>query len=88
MGKHFTEEQEKEIYNTFFQLGKKYAIELMYKYGAKAKDKYVKARLRGILKHYNCNMNKKPRKPGSGRSRKVKEQDINWDIFTREDLIE
>ncbi|VEU72546.1 Uncharacterised protein [Mycoplasmopsis gallopavonis] len=33
-------------------------------------------------------MNKKPRKPGTGRSRKVKEQDINWDIFTREDLIE
>ncbi|WP_129724561.1 IS3 family transposase [Mycoplasmopsis gallopavonis] len=88
MGKHFTEEQEKEIYNTFFQLGKKDAIELMYKYGAKAKDKYVKARLRRILKHYNCNMNKKPRKPGTGRSRKVKEQDINWDIFTREDLIE
>ncbi|VEU72859.1 hypothetical protein [Mycoplasmopsis gallopavonis] len=33
-------------------------------------------------------MNKKPRKPGNRKPKKAKEQDINWDIFTREDLIE
>ncbi|WP_165260987.1 hypothetical protein [Mycoplasmopsis gallopavonis] len=42
MSKNLQKNKKKEIYNTFFQLGKKHAIELMYKYGSKTKNNYVK----------------------------------------------
>ncbi|WLP85478.1 hypothetical protein [Mycoplasma seminis] len=63
------------------KFGKNQAISLMYKYGSKAKNDSINKRFWKIIKHYNFNMNKKPRKPGSGRPKKVKETEINWDIF-------
>ncbi|WLP85939.1 hypothetical protein [Mycoplasma seminis] len=46
MGKHFTEKQEIEIYNTFLKFGKNQAISLMYKYGSKAKSDSINKRFR------------------------------------------